>query len=119
LAVPLAALFNLTYSVLEHLWKPVNPVDGVTLVREAGDFASCARWGARNEDLLQDDTQLETCFPAAKRDLRTLVIMTSGGNDLANLARDAIDGATVEALWAQTGDFVQRLRDAIGWLVAD
>lgn len=119
LADALAAQFNLSYSFLEELWRLVNPADGVTLVREAGDFASCARWGARNKDLLQDDTQLETCFPPDKRQQRTLVIMTSGGNDIASLTRNAIDGATEEALWTQTMDFVQRHREAIDWLVGD
>jgi lysophospholipase L1-like esterase len=119
LADVLATQFDLTYGVLEQLWKPFNPVDGTALVREAGDFASCARWGARNEDLLQDDTQLETCFPVDKRDRRTLVIITSGGNDLAKLTRSAMDGATTDELWTQTQSFVQDLRDAINWLVAE
>ena len=92
----IADRFNLSYGGLERFWKLVNPFDGTSLVREAGDFASCAHWGDRNKDLLRNGTQLERCFPPYKRDQRTLVIITSGGNDLSKLTRNAIDGVSEE-----------------------
>jgi hypothetical protein len=119
LADALADRFSLSYGDFEWLWKRVNPFDGTSIVREAGDFASCARWGARNVDLLRDNGQLERCFPPDQRDLRTLVIMTSGGNDLAKPTRNAVDGATEDELWMQTIEFVQLESEIINWLVGD
>jgi GDSL-like Lipase/Acylhydrolase family len=119
LADALADRFGLSYGRLEWLWKQVNPFDGVSIVREAGDFASCAHWGDGNADLLRDSTQLERCFPPDKRDLRTLVVMTSGGNDLAKLTRNAIDGAPVNELWMQIMEIVQLKSEVINWLVGD
>jgi lysophospholipase L1-like esterase len=96
------------------LWQTVDPFQGKTIMQEDGDFASCSKWGARTDDLA--DPQLLDCFPEAKRGLRTLVIMTMGGNDLSNLTQAAIDGATDEALWEQTEAFVALQRDAVEWL---
>jgi hypothetical protein len=115
----LATRFGLSYGGLEWLWKQVNPFDGVSIIREAGDFASCAHWGDGNADLLRDSTQLERCFPPDKRHLRTLVVMTSGGNDLAKLTRNAIDGAPVDDLWMQIMEIVQLKSEVIHWLVGD
>ena len=115
----LADRFGLSYGGLEWLWKRVNPFDGVSIIREAGDFASCAHWGDGNADLLYDNTQLERCFPPDKRNLRTLVVMTSGGNDLAKLTRNAIAGAPVEELWMQIMEIVQLKSEVINWLVGD
>jgi lysophospholipase L1-like esterase len=119
LADALADRFSLSYGEFERLWKGVNPFDGTSIVREAGNFASCARWGAKNVDLLRESGQLERCFPPDKRNLRTLVVMTSGGNDLAKLTRNAIDGATEDELWMQTMEMVQLEFEIINWLVGD
>lgn len=98
------------------LWQTVNVFNGVTNVQSSGDFASCAKWGARTDDLLVDNSQLADCFPSGELDKRTLVIMTVGGNDISALTQAAIDGAPEDALWAQTTDFVQKMRDAVAWL---
>lgn len=97
-------------------WANANPVSGMSVVRTAGDFASCAEWGARADDLQRDGSQLEDCFPPSARSQRNLVILTVGGNDLNNLTQAAIDGAMPDALWAQTREYVQLVRDAVTWL---
>lgn len=100
----------------EALWKLVNVFDGTSVAHFSGDFASCAKWGARNDDLLQDNSQLEDCFPPETRELVNLVVMTSGGNDLNSLTQAAIDGATEEELWAQIENAVELERGAVQWL---
>lgn len=97
------------------LWNTVNVIDGVTIVEESGDFASCSKWGARTDDLLQDNPQIPNCFPQNSLSKRTLVVMTMGGNDVASLTKAASDGAPQADLWAQTMNFVQLQRDAIAW----
>jgi lysophospholipase L1-like esterase len=119
LADALMAAFGLEFGTggeSGDLWKLVNVFDGTSIAHFSGDFASCAKWGARNDDLLQDNSQLEECFPAETRELVNLVVMTSGGNDLSSLTQAAIDGATEEMLWAQIEDAVQLEREAVEWL---
>jgi lysophospholipase L1-like esterase len=48
-------------------------------------------------------------------DKKTLVVMTMGGNDLSALTQDAIDGADMATLWAETQAFVADMRAAIEW----
>jgi lysophospholipase L1-like esterase len=83
-----------------------------SLKQKFGDIetASCAEWGARNRDLL--GKQIPKCFPGPEQK-RTLVVMTSGGNDVAAWAKDKlpIDEASPKADAA-----VGELRDAVGWL---
>ncbi len=98
------------------LWKSANPVDGISGVMESGAFASCARWGARTDDLLGAGNQLEECFPASARDQRTLVIMTMGGNDVAAITNDGVDGVPIADLWDEVHLFVQYMEDAVHWL---
>ena len=119
LADALAAAFGLEYGnggQSGDLWKLVNVFDGTSVTHFSGDFASCAKWGARTDDLLQDNSQLEECFPADTRELVNLVVMTAGGNDLSSLAQAAIDGATEEMLWEQIEGAVQLQREAVEWL---
>lgn len=102
--------------VAEFLWKAPDPFSGQAAQQTAGDFSSCARWGARTDDLNGAGNQLEACFPADTLGLRTLVVMTMGGNDVASLAQDAIDGVPMEELWATTEAFVALERQAVEWL---
>ena len=97
-------------------WAQVNLIDGVSLSQEAGDFASCARWGARTDDLLSDNTLLSNCVPPEQRTKNTLFVMTIGGNDISNLTKDGLEGATTAALWAQTQRFVGLMQDAVRWV---
>ncbi|MEZ4368246.1 MAG: SGNH/GDSL hydrolase family protein [Kofleriaceae bacterium] len=100
------------------LWEQYDPFGGTTVVQSSGDFASCAKWGARTDDLQADNSQLEDCMPTESRLKRTLVVMTMGGNDLSSLTQNAIDGEPATDLWAQTEEFVQHLRDALDWIRA-
>jgi lysophospholipase L1-like esterase len=118
LADQLAAQFGLVHDA-ETLWKLVDPFNGVSVDKFSGDFASCAKWGARNDDLLQDTSQLEECFPPGSRMLTTLVVITSGGNDLSAITQSAIDGATEDELWMQFMTMVELKRQAVHWLVDD
>jgi lysophospholipase L1-like esterase len=111
LADALATRFGLTPP--NALWKRVNPFDGTSSVRDSGDFSSCAEWGARTDDLARP--QIADCFPASERNKRTLVIMTVGGNDIANVTQDMIDGVPVADVWTDVMAFVQLLEDAIRW----
>jgi hypothetical protein len=105
------------FSILapNQLWKTVNFIDGVSLLEESNAFASCAKWGARTDDLLMGDPQIPNCFGTDKLGKKTLVIMTMGGNDIASLTKDASNGATQMQLWNKAQTFVQHLRDAMVW----
>ena len=97
-------------------WSNVDVFDGISTTRNAGDFSSCARWGARADDMLRDGTQIEDCFPVMERDRRTLVVMTMGGNDVSNLTSGMKDGETIEDLWLQAQEAVDLFEDGIEWL---
>ena len=97
-------------------WSNVDPFEGTSSVRNAGDFASCAKWGARTDDLLRDSTQIADCFPTMERDQRTLVIVTMGGNDISNLTSGMLDGDSLEDLWTQAQEIVDLFEDAVLWL---
>jgi lysophospholipase L1-like esterase len=115
----LVSKFGLSYGGDETLWKLADPFNGTSGVMEAGDFVSCAKWGARNDDFLMGGNQVADCFPADKMDLTTLVIITMGGNDLSALTQAAIDGLPDAELWNMTEEIVQNHRDAIEWFVSD
>ncbi len=114
LADALAQKFNLDGP--DGLWKQADLIGGTSLVQTSGDFASCAKYGARNDDLLRDNDQLLECFPDAERNKRTLVIITSGGNDIAQLTKKGIDGAPIDELWDSFHEFVDLFREAVLWL---
>ena len=98
------------------LWKEVNLVAGQALMAESGDFASCAEWGARTDDLMRDDNQIVRCIPEDLRHKTHLVVMTMGGNDINSITQDAIEGVPTEQIWDDVREFVQLMDDAIGWL---
>jgi len=100
----------------ELLWKQVNLIGGTSIVQESGDFASCAVWGARNDDLM---SQLGDCFAVEDFDQRTLVIMTMGGNDVSSIVQDAIAGEPVATLFEELESMVANHEAAIDWLLGD
>ncbi len=110
----LATMFDLEPP--EDIWQQVSVLSGTSQVQQSGDFASCAVWGARNDDLM---SQLETCFAAEDYDARTLVIMTMGGNDVSSIVQDAIDGVPIGTLFEELEEMVAHHEDAIDWLVGD
>lgn len=117
LATKLAQLFNLKPPGFG--WGAADPFNGVALPKESGDFISCAKWGARTDDLMKDNNQIEDCIPADKRHLHHLVIMTVGGNDIAAITQDGGGTSpkkTIAQLWQDTQAFVKNLRDAVEWL---
>lgn len=99
-------------------WRLVNVIDnGKSLEPFSGDFANCAEWGARTDDLMRDSTQVEDCFPSNERGKTTLVIFTIGGNDIASITKAGLDGDPLEQIWEENREFVALLDDTIAWLV--
>jgi hypothetical protein len=115
LAEELATEFGLERP--DWFWQNVNLFEGMTYVQDSGDFASCAEWGARTDDLMRDGDQVLNCFPEEQRGKTTLVVMTTGSNDLSNLTQGFIEGRSHEDMWAQTEEYVQLYRETIEWLV--
>jgi hypothetical protein len=105
-------------SAPSFLWRNADPFDGTTFEMFSGDFASCAKYGSRTDDLLLDPhRQLETCIPEAERDKRTLIVMTVGGNDIFSLLEDAGAGASEDELRATFTRATDLLREAVEWVV--
>lgn len=101
------------------LWDQSNPIDGVSLIKDSGDFSSCAKWGARTDDFLPPGPQVEDCFPPDKMDKRTLVITTMGGNDIAAIAKDGAEGLPYDQVMANAEAAVQKMRETVHWFVDD
>ena len=116
LADQLAARFNLDPP--SAAWKRASYVNGTSLIRESGAFASCAKWGARTDDLIEDNSQVQDCLPEDQRHLRTLVILTIGGNDIASITKNGAPsgGRSLAEVTAQTEEFVDKLEAAIAYL---
>jgi len=114
LADKLADKFGLTKP--NQLWKSANFIDGVSLIKESGDFASCAKWGARTDDFMATNTQITDCISGADFQKRTLVVTTMGGNDIASITKDASNGVPQADLWNKAQTFVNHMRDAVAWL---
>ncbi len=97
-------------------WQGVNLIEGTSYVIESGDFAHCAKWGARADDLMQDKTQVLDCMPEETRDEVTLVVITIGGNDLNSLTQGFMEGKPTDELWEQTREFVGLVRETVEWI---
>jgi hypothetical protein len=117
LADELAMHFDLVAP--DILWKTPDPFNGTSITEESGDFASCAEWGARTDDYLEGGMQIENCFAPETRTKRTLVIMTMGGNDMAAVAKDGIEGVALDQLWMDVDKMIQYQRDAMHWFLDD
>jgi len=113
-AVSLADTFGLEAPSSD--WQGYNLINGDPIEAESGSFAQCARWGGRNDDL---QGQLEQCFGPEDLDLRTLIVMTSGGNDVSAMVTDAIDGAPVANLFEDLELMVEHHREAMEWIVEE
>jgi lysophospholipase L1-like esterase len=117
LAKKLATHFNLPQPGVG--WGGANPFSGLALPAETGAFVSCSKWGARVDDLMRDSNQVTDCIPPSKRNLKHLVVMTMGGNDIANLTQEgggASPNKSVPQLQAQAQVMIDDLRAAIAWL---
>lgn len=103
------------------LWENVDLFDGMTYEQDSGAFSSCAKWGARTDDITDTPhEQLQTCIPEDRRDEVTLVVMTVGGNDLFAWAQDRYsEGMTDKELWAAAEGAVADLEASVDWLLGD
>lgn len=117
LADDLAMKFDLVAPSI--LWATANPITGQALIQEDGDFASCAEWGARTDDFFGGGEQIASCFSGDDFNKTTLVVTTMGGNDIAAIAKDAIEGAVEDALWDDAESMLQHQRDMVHWFVDD
>jgi len=77
------------------------------------EVAECAENGARMRDLMNN--QIPQCFPDVESK-RTLVVMTMGGNDVAEWARDKLP---LETAKAEADSVADELREAVNWFYAD
>ncbi len=115
LADALADRFALSFGSDKFLWQTANVFEGTSTVRESGDFASCAKWGARTDDMLAGN-QIEDCYPPDSRDLTTLTIITMGGNDLSKIAQETGSGAKPAVAWEIAQSAVDHMRESMEWL---
>ena len=115
LAEELSFMFGLDAPNL--LWQTADPINGTSIIKEDGDFASCAEWGARTDDFLRGGNQIPGCFAGDDFNKRTLVITTMGGNDIASIAKDSIEGVTEDALWEDVEGMINLQRQAVEWLL--
>lgn len=101
------------------LWDSYDPFNGTSVIKDSGDFSSCAKWGARTDDFLPPGPQVEDCFPVDLRDKRTLVVMTMGGNDMAAIAKDGANGKPYDEVMVDAEAAIQKMRDAVHWFIDD
>lgn len=116
LAQRLAGRFNLeapTEVLGQRPWE-IPDMQGGVLQPFSGDFASCAKWGARTDDL---GTQFTQCFPSGGSTKRTLIIFTVGGNDVAAITKAGQpSGDGVEQAVQLTERTIRYLRQAFVWI---
>ena len=103
-------------------WKTYDYLKGTAGKVESGDFKSCAKWGARDDDFLEGGNQIGECFPTGGSDKRTLVVFTMGGNDVSSITKEGQDATPEEVAagypkaLAKAQEAVQYLEDAVKWL---
>ncbi len=100
----------------EWTWEWYDIVEGTAYEMNSGDFWSCAKWGARTDDLMEDNDQILDCMPTEEWDRTTLVIMTMGGNDLFNLVEAYTEGKSIDELYTQTVEMTEKLRVSVEYL---
>jgi lysophospholipase L1-like esterase len=94
-------------------WE-IPDMQGGVLQPFSGDFASCAKWGGRTDDL---QTQLAQCFPSGGSNKRTLIVFTMGGNDVAAITKAGQPGGNgVEYAAELTERTIRHLRQAFTWI---
>jgi lysophospholipase L1-like esterase len=118
MATELSARFGLTAP--SWPWTSADIFNGVAGTQESGDFASCAKWGARTDDIAREPhQQLQNCIPEDQRDKHNLVIMTVGGNDLFSWAQDLAAGDDPARVWQDAESAVADMEAAMMWLTED
>lgn len=83
------------------------------------EVKDCSRFGARTDDLLLPPHEMiKSCLPTAE-DKTTLVVFTTGGNDIKAIAKDALAGEALEVSYDRVDQAVDLLRDAVDWFFED
>jgi lysophospholipase L1-like esterase len=82
------------------------------------EVRSCAKWGARADDLIRDPDsgdpgQIAQCFPTGVEEKKTLVVMTMGGNDVSAWSDDVKDEESGKKLATEAA---QAIGTALEWL---
>ena len=100
-------------------WKAYDYGTGKGSKKISGDFANCAKWGGRCDDLMD---QSESCFGGNSQSKRTLTVFTVGGNDVAKLtqvggeASDEEVAAGYPEAWQVAQEAVADLEESVKWL---
>jgi len=101
----------------EWLWQQADIISGKPYETFSGDFGVCAKWGGRTDDLMRDNDQVLDCLPESDRDLATLVVITSGGNDVFKAIQDEMEGGYSQSDYeAKYDEWVGLLEDAVTWI---
>lgn len=116
LATELASRFSI--EAPDYWWQWYDSFEGTGYLQDSGAFSVCAKWGARTDDLVEDNDQVVDCIPEGSEE-RTLVVMTVGGNDLFSLVEDYYAGVAVDELWATVEREMGLLREAVEWMKTD
>jgi len=101
------------------IWKTYDYFSGKGGSMQEGDFRHCAKWGARTDDLLHGGSQVQECFPSGGHDEPTLLILSVGGNDIANVTELGAEASAEEvaagypAAWALAESTVAYLEEAM------
>jgi lysophospholipase L1-like esterase len=107
------------------IWKTYDYFTGKGGSIESGDFKNCAKWGARNDDLIAGGGQIKECFPSYPElgnDQATLIVFTMGGNDVSKISQTGQDAPAEEvaadypAAWKVATDASMFLEEAVIWL---
>jgi lysophospholipase L1-like esterase len=77
------------------------------------EVANCSAWGARTDDFLAGKNEISQCFPSGVENKKTLVVMTMGGNDIANWSKNKM---TAQQAMQAADDAAKLLSDAVRWL---
>ncbi len=103
----------------EWLWQQADLISGKPYETFSGDFGVCAKWGGRTDDLMRDNSQVLDCLPESDRDLSTLVVMTSGGNDVFKAIQAQMEGAGEAEIEAKYEEWVELMEGAVTWIAGE
>ena len=102
-----------------NAWKSYDYQSGTGAQKISGDFANCAKWGGRCDDL---EEQSKSCFKGNDQAKRTLTVFTVGGNDVAKLTQVGGDASDEEVAagypeaWQVAKDAIADLEASVKWL---
>lgn len=103
------------------IWKTYDYISGKGGSLQCGDFRHCGKWGARTDDILHGGGQVQECFPSGGHDEPTLVVISLGGNDIANITESGAEATPEEVAagypeaWALAETTVAYLEEAMAY----